>query len=65
MEKLQNMPAVSVRLCGRIVASDKGVDADLPQTEVQVQQLQNMPEVLEHLCCNCLTSYLDKGINFH
>jgi hypothetical protein len=65
MEKLQDMPAVSACLCGCIVVSDKGEDADLPQTEVLVKQLQNMPEVLEHLRCNRLTSYLDEGIHFH
>jgi len=42
MEKLQNVPVVSACLCSRIVASDKGEDADLPQTEVLVQQLQSI-----------------------
>ena len=42
MEKLQNVPVVSAHLCSRIVASDKGEDAELPQTEVLVQQLQSI-----------------------
>jgi len=65
MEKLQNMPAVSERLRSHIVASDKGEDADLSCTEVLAQQLQNMPEVLEHPCYNHLTRYIGEGINFH
>jgi len=59
------MPAVSAHLCSHIVVSDKGEDADLPTTEVLAQQLQNMPAVLEHLYCNCVTSYIGEGINFH
>lgn len=69
------MPAVSAHLCSHLMASDKvcshlmasdkGEDADLPQTEVLAQQLQNMPAVLEHLCCNRLTSCIGEGNNFH
>ena len=59
------MPGVSAHLCSCIVASDKGEDACLPQTGLQAQKLQHMPEVLEHLCCNCLTSYIGEGTNFH
>jgi hypothetical protein len=44
MEKLQNIPAVSTHLCSHTVVSDRDEDADLPQTEVLAQRLQNMPE---------------------